>query len=126
MSMNISGINSTGMISGGGGPDEEYRRIIAKLLQLGIMPSGNKAADKAKLREIEMKQLKTELGTNGKGAVNKAKYVTISSAEIEQLKEKLKAKEKENQSPEMQEKRQAAEKRTGAEQQARLNRYFLT
>ncbi len=113
------------MISGGGGPDEEYRRIIARLLELGLTPSGNKAADKAKLREIEMQKLKTELGTNGKGAVNKSKYVTISSAEIDALQEKLRAKvqEESSQNKEIQE---AARNRTGAAQEALLNRYFLT
>lgn len=114
------------MISGGGSVDEEYKRIIAKLLEYGIMPSGNKSADKAKLREIEMQKLKTELGTSGKGNVNPAKYVTISAAEIEKIKEKLQSKKRDEEAPEMQEKRNAAKNRTGAEQQARLNRYFLT
>lgn len=124
--MNISGISSTGIISGGGGADEEYKRIIAKLMEYGIMPSGNKSADKAKLRQIEMQKLKTELGETGKGTTNPAKYVTISASEIQQLKEKLQSKKREENTPEMQEKRKAAENRTGAEQQARLNRYFLT
>lgn len=120
--MNISGINGIGMISSGGGSiDEEYKRIIAKLLEYGIMPSGSKSTDKAKLHEIEMQKLKTELGSNGKGTVNQSKFVTISASEIEQLKEKLQATERENK-PKCEE----MEKRTGAQQQALLNRYFLT
>lgn len=123
--MNISGINGTGMISGGGAPDEEYRRIIAKLLEYGIMPSGNKSADKAKLRDIEMRQLRTELGADGSGSPNKSKYVTISATEIEQLKEKLKSIKRDDNTPEMQEKQKAAENRTGAAQQALLNQYLI-
>lgn len=119
--MKISGINGSGIISSGGGADEEHKRIIARLLALGVTPSGNKASDRAKLREIEMQQLKTELGTTGKGSVNKSKFVTISASEIEQMKEKLQATERENKP-----KSEEMEKRTGAQQQALLNRYFLT
>lgn len=114
------------MISGGGYVDEEYKRIIAKLLEYGITPSGSKTTDKAKLREIEMQRLKTELGTNGKGTVNAAKYVTITPQEIEEMKRKLQERAKDEENPEFKEKRNAAEKRAGAEQVARLNRYFLT
>lgn len=127
--MNISsniGISSVSCISSGGGSlDEEYKRIIEKLMSLGIMPSGNKSSDKAKLHEIELKQLKTELGTKGKGSVNPAKYVTISSREIEQIKQKLQAKAEEEDSAEYKEKMDAAANRTGAEQNARLNQYFI-
>lgn len=126
--MNISastGINSISGMVCGGGIDEEYKRIIEKMLALGLTPSGNKAADKAKLREVEMQQIKTELGARGKGTVNTSKYVTVSAVEIEQLKEKLQQKEKDENSPEMIEKREAAHSRTGAEQQALLNKYFI-
>lgn len=37
--------------------DYEYKQIIRKLAQYGISPTGNKASDKAKLHEIELKQL---------------------------------------------------------------------
>lgn len=123
--MNITGISGSGMISGGGGADEEYKRIIAKLLELGIKPSGSKSADKAKLRQIEMQKLKTELGPTGSGTTNPSKYVTISASEIHQLKEKLKSKKQDENTPEMQEKRNAAQNRTGAEQLSLLNQYFL-
>ncbi len=113
------------MISGGGGADEEYKRIIAKLMEYGIMPSGNKSADKAKLRQIEMQKLKTELGPTGSGTTNPSKYVTISASEIQQLKEKLKSKKQDENTPEMQEKRKAAQNRTGANQEAALNQYFM-
>ena len=109
----------------GGGIDEEYKRIIEKMLELGLTPSGNKAADKAKLREIEMQQVKTELGTKGNGSVNASKYVTISSAEITNLKEKLQQKAKEENAPEMRKKFDAMQNRPGAEQQALMNKYFI-
>lgn len=125
ISLNIGISSVSGISSGGGSIDEEYKRIIEKLMSLGIMPSGNKASDKAKLRELEMKQLKTELGTKGSGTVNPSRYVTISSSEIEQLKQKFQEKAKEEDSPEYQEKKNAAENRIGAEQEARLNQYFI-
>lgn len=118
--MNISPVNSISCISSGSGIDEEYKKIIEKLIALGITPSGNKAADKAKLHEYELRQLKIELGTNGKGTVNKANYLTISSSEIEQLKENLQAAEQENKP-----KSREMEERTGAKQEALLNKYFI-
>ena len=112
ISSNIS-VNSVSSVSAGSGIDEEYKRIIEKLLALGITPSGNKASDKAKLHEYEMKQLKAELGSDGKGSVNKSDYITISSAEIEQIKATLQAKNEEEKSPEFQEKKEAAQNQTG-------------
>ena len=126
--MNISSniaVNSISGFSAGAGIDEEYKRIIEKLMALGITPSGNKASDKAKLREYEMKQLKAELGADGKGSVNKSEYITISSAEIEQIKQTLQARAEEEKSPEFQEKKEAAQNQTGATQEAILNQYFI-
>ena len=117
-------IASSGMIVGGGGMDEEYKRIIERMLALGLTPTGNKASDKAKLREVEMQMLKAELGSKGKGSVNSAKYVTISTAEIEQLKEKLQLKAKEE-DPKEKEKCESFEKMTGAQQQALLNKWLI-
>ena len=72
-----------------------------------------------------MKQLKAELGADGKGSVNKSEYITISSAEIEQIKQTLQARDEEEKSPEFQEKKEAAQNQTGATQEAMLNQYFI-
>ena len=127
--MNISintnvNISTGGMIVGGGGMDEEYKRIVERMLALGLTPTGNKSSDKAKLRDVEMQMLKSELGTKGKGSVNTGKYVTISSAEIKQIKEKLQEKAK-DEDPDEKAKRADAENMTGAEQQALLNKWFI-
>lgn len=98
---------------------------MEKLLALGITPTGNKSADKAKLREYEMRQVKTELGSTGKGTVNASKYLTISSNEINEMKQKLQSRAEEENSPENKEKRFAAENRIGAEQEALINQYFI-
>ena len=127
--MNISintnvNISTGGMIVGGGGMDEEYKRIVERMLALGLTPTGNKSSDKAKLRDVEMQMLKSELGTKGKGSVNTGKYVTISPAEIKQIKEKLQEKAK-DEDPDEKAKRADAENMTGAEQQALLNKWFI-
>ena len=123
--MNISSVNSVSCFSCvGGSIDEEHKRIIEKLMALGITPTGNKSTDKAKLREYEMRQLKTELGSKGHGAVNKSNYLTISSEEIDRIRQKLQDKAKEE-DPEFIEQKDACENKVGAEQQALLNQHFL-
>lgn len=126
--MDISSINSVSGISSSGGSsiDEEYKRIIEKLRALGLEPSGNKASDKAKLREYELRQIKAELGSKGKGSVNKTSYITVSPAEIEQIKEQLQSNsDEEENSTEHKEKAFAMENQTGATQLAAMNSYFL-
>ena len=123
MSINSNfNIASSGLIVGGGGMDEEYKRIIERMLALGLTPTGNKTSDKAKLREIEMQLIKTELGQNGKGSVNSGKYVTISTSEIEKLKEKLQEKAMQDEQ-ENKELKEHFKNMTGAEQQALLNKW---
>ena len=89
--MDIQAITfGSGMITSSGSIDEEHKRIIEKLISLGLSPTGSKANDKAKLHEYEIRQVKTELGSKGNGSVNTTKYITVSTQEIERLKEKLK------------------------------------
>ncbi len=108
------------MISSGSYIDSEHKAIIEKLMALGITPTGNKASDKAKLREIELKQVKVELGNNGKGSVNSGKYLTVSTAEIERMRMKLQENDEE-----LQEKRHAVENKLGATQEAEIARYWI-
>lgn len=123
--MDISSIRGLACIPAGSSIDEEYKRILEKLIALGITPSGNKAADKAKLRQYEMQQLKSELGSNGKGNINKSDYITISASEIEQIKQMLQHNTEEENSPERKEIQKAAQNQTGATQTAALNQYFI-
>ena len=105
--------------------DEEHRRIMEKLLSLGIQPSGNKAADKAKLHSYEMRQLKTEIGINGKGTVNKTNYLTVSANEIEQIIDNRKANNSEPEVLKQENNEEVADNYIGATQEALLNKYFL-
>ena len=105
--------------------DEEHRRIMEKLLSLGIQPSGNKAADKAKLRSYEMQQLKIEIGINGKGTVNKANYLTISSNEIEKIINDIKMNSKEEDAEISENNEDIGDNYIGSSQEAVLNKYFL-
>ena len=124
--MDIQAITfGSGMITSSGSIDEEHKRIIEKLISLGLSPTGSKANDKAKLHEYEIRQVKTELGSKGNGSVNTTKYITVSTQEIERLKEQLKTTEKDENSLEYKEKEDATKLQTGATQIAALNKWFL-
>lgn len=63
------------------GIDEEYKRIIRKLRMYGLNPSGSKTTDFERLREIELRILKTENTTS-------TKFITLSQSEQEKIQEK--------------------------------------
>lgn len=63
--------------------DSEEKEIMKRLIAYGVMPTGDKATDKAKLRQIEEQKAKTEM-------VPTNKYLTVSSSEIEKFIEKRK------------------------------------
>ena len=109
---------------GGVSIDEEYRRILEKLKALGITPTGNKTVDKAKLREIEMRQLRAELNSNGNIGVSASRFLTISPDEINQLCDKLKEENQQNAS-EFSAPKETIENLAGAEQEAILKRYYI-
>lgn len=127
--MNISGISSVSSSFGiGAGIDAEEQEIMRRLKALGITPTGNKATDKAKLHQHEMMELKAEIkATGGKGSINKSKYLTISTNEIEQLKEaeKDRNKQTEEDDEETETKKEAAKHQLGATQESILNQHFL-
>ncbi len=85
--MNIQGVSSVGICSL---PcvDEEEREIMRRLLAYGVNPTGNKTADKAKLREIELKKAK-----ESNSILNN--LLTVSKSEQEKIQAKKKAKKKE-------------------------------
>lgn len=85
--------------------DYEYRRIIKKLKQYGIKPTGNKTSDKARLKEIEMRELKEEESVSNK-------HLTISKGEQERVLEK-KAKKDEEKYPQFDLNRVQAEELLG-------------
>ncbi len=63
--------------------DSEEKEIIKRLMSYGIMPSGDKAIDKAKLRQIEEEKAKTETTPTNK-------YHTVKQSEIEKFVENKK------------------------------------
>lgn len=69
--------------------DEEEKRIAAKLLEYGILPSGNKTVDKARLREIELKEAKSANYISNK-------FITVTLAEQEKIQEQKNLKKEEN------------------------------
>ena len=68
--------------------DEEHLRIIRKLREYGLSPTGNKSSDKAKLREVELKKAQQENSVSNK-------FETVSKSEQEEIQKKKKAKKKE-------------------------------
>ncbi len=79
-------INSIGF--SGSGADYEEQRIMQKLRQYGIQPTGNKMLDKNKLREIELREAKKENCVS-------SKFITVSTGEQEKIQEKKKEKREE-------------------------------
>ena len=105
--------------------DEEHKRIIEKLLSLGIQPTGNKSSDKSKLRHHEMQQLRIELGVKGQGTVNNSNYLTISTNEIENIRNSLKMNTSSDDNDENSDNKEFSENFTGSTQNAIINRYFI-
>ena len=75
--------------SSSGNIDEEEKRIMHKLLQYGIKPTGKKCIDKPKLHEIELQKAQLEDCVSNK-------YLTITRSELENIQAKKKEKRKEN------------------------------
>lgn len=85
--------------------DAEEKEIIAKLLACGEAPTGDKTTDRAKLHRIEAEKAKQE------NTVSANKFLTISTAE----QENIQTKKKEN-------KKLAG---TGSEAMANYNKAFI-
>ena len=73
----------------GGNIDEEEKRIMRKLLQYGIKPTGKKCIDKPKLHEIELQKAQLEDCVSNK-------FLTVTKSEQEKIQAKKKEKRKEN------------------------------
>ena len=69
-------------------PDYEYQRIIRKLMEYGITPTGNKTADRNKLHEIELREAEKENCIT-------SKFVTVTKSEQEKIQERKKEHRKE-------------------------------
>ena len=69
--------------------DEEEKRIMRKLMQYGITPTGRKSTDKVKLHEIEIKQAQMENCVT-------SKFLTVTRQEQEKIQTKKKEKRVEN------------------------------
>ena len=65
--------------------DEEYKRIIRKLAQYGMRPSGSKTTDKMRLHERELQDAQKENCIT-------SKFLTVTKAEQEKIQEKKKEK----------------------------------
>lgn len=68
--------------------DAEYIRIIRKLQQYGLRPSGSKSTDIRRLHEIELREAKKENCVT-------TKFLTVSVSEQEKIQDKKKEKRKE-------------------------------
>ena len=80
MSLEVSSI----MLSVSLAEDQEWKRIKERLWnKYGIRSLGSKAADKQKLHELEMKEVE-ELG----GECDSGRFITITRAEIEKVRNK--------------------------------------
>lgn len=78
--MAINGITSFSSyhVCSGSGIDAEWERIQRRLKEYGIKSSGSKATDMSKLRDIEMREVKT-LTTPS------SKFLTITKSEQEKI-----------------------------------------
>lgn len=63
--------------------DSEEKEIMKRLMAYGVMPTGNKSIDKAKLRQIEEKKAKEQNLVTGK-------FLTVSRGEEEKIQERKK------------------------------------
>ena len=85
MSNNINPTNSTFHLSVSSGIDLEYKKIIRKLMQYGLRPTGNKSIDKERLHKKELEQAQKEPTVSNK-------FLTVTKAEQEKIQEKKKEK----------------------------------
>lgn len=69
--------------------DYEYKKIIKKLMQYGLRPTGSKAVDKARLHKKELEQAEKEPCVSNK-------FLTVTKAEQEKIQAKKKEKRIEN------------------------------
>ena len=77
--MAITGVNSSSNFNFfTAGMSDEAKQIISKLLAHGITPSGNKAVDRAKLHEIELKEAEANNCVSGD-------FLTITREEEEKI-----------------------------------------
>lgn len=88
MSNNINPINIACKQSIANVIDEEYKRIIRKLQQYGMKPSGSKTTDKMRLHEKELQEAQKENCIT-------SKFLTVTKAEQEKIQEKKKEKKEE-------------------------------
>lgn len=76
--MAMNGVTSYAVCTSGCSMDAEEKRIAARLRQYGIKPTGDKNTDKAKLREIELREAKNETGVSNK-------FLTVTKGEQEKI-----------------------------------------
>lgn len=76
--MTMNGVTSYAVCTSGCSIDAEEKRIAARLRQYGIKPTGDKNTDKAKLREIELREAKNETDVSNK-------FLTVTKGEQEKI-----------------------------------------
>lgn len=76
--MAMNGVTSYAVCTSGCSMDAEEKRIAARLRQYGIKPTGDKNTDKAKLREIELREAKNETDVSNK-------FLTVTKGEQEKI-----------------------------------------
>ena len=86
--MAINGITSISICTFGSANDAEAKKIAERLRMYGITPTGDKSVDRAKLREIELREAEKESSVSNK-------FITVSRGEQEKIQTKKKEKQKE-------------------------------
>lgn len=77
--MSIDNVSSSSLCIGG--PDYELIQIMRLLMMYGVTPTGNKAADKARLHDIELTRAKSQNEPSGR-------FFTISYKQEQEIIEK--------------------------------------
>ena len=104
--------------------DPEHSRIMKMLISYGLTPTGNKGDDKARLHRFEIELAKEELNAITSDSVRAFHFLTVSNAEIQELRQSIAPKVPDNNEMQL-ENQKLAEQRLGESQIAQMNSFFI-
>lgn len=115
-----NGLSSTAFLN----VDSEHSKIMRMLISYGLTPTGNKGDDKARLHRFEIELAKEELKAITNDSVRAFHFLTISNAEIQELRNAISPPKIEDDELQL-ENQKLAEERVGENQIAQMNSFFI-
>lgn len=115
-----NGLSSTAFLN----VDSEHSKIMRMLISYGLTPTGNKGDDKARLHRFEIELAREELKSITSDSVRSFHFLTISNAEIQELRNALAPPKQEDEALQR-ENQKLAEERLGENQIAQMNSFFI-